>query len=138
MKTILKIIGYLIGVIIFSLLSAIGFIYTLIKHIIKWDYSIKKQFLPIFKNLALIFDGFANATAGELLRDLLLKKKKNGEFYKGTYKYGKWHDTISAVTGVNEKRGKLNKLGKRFTAMLSFVLGNKHAIEAIVKDRNYE
>jgi len=133
-----RIIGYILGTLIFILLSIVGVFYTLIKHLVKGDYSFKKQFLPIFKNLALVFDGFANATAGELLTDMLLKHRKDGDVYHNAVKYSKYFHTISAITGVNKKKGTLEKIGKRFNAMLDFFLGANHSINAINECIDYE
>ncbi len=139
MKKLLQSIAFLImAILVFPLLSVVGIIYTTIKHIVKWDYSLSKQLSPIVKSTALILDGLANACSGELLNDTLLKKKKNRELYSRTYKYGKWDDAISEVTGVNEKRGVLNKLGEDVTDLLSFVLEQNHSINSIDEDKNYE
>lgn len=120
------------AIISFIPLSVIGVIYTFIKHIIKLDYSINRQFAPILLNFSLILDGLANSMAGELLNDILIIYKKGK-----TYKYGKWYDTISEVTGINEERETLNKRGKVFTKFLSFVLNENHSISAINKNRPY-
>jgi len=119
------------AIIAFIPLCFIGFFYTTIKHIIRWDYKPSKQFFPIFHNIALVLDGFANSVAGELLNDTLIIYKK------GAYKYGKWYDTISEVTGVNEERGRLNKKGLWFTKMLGIVLNDNHSILAINRNRKY-
>jgi hypothetical protein len=138
-KKYIKILILLVaGTIVFSTVFVVGVLYTTIKHLIKLDYSFNKQFFPILTSITLIFDGLANAGAGEMFNDTMLRRKKNKELYKETYKYGKWHDTISEVTGINEKRGVLSKAGLRFTALLSFVLGHDHSIEAINKDRLYK
>ncbi|MHA1401536.1 MAG: hypothetical protein ACTSQE_14395 [Candidatus Heimdallarchaeaceae archaeon] len=138
MKTFFKtLILSILSWAIFPIVFVIGFIYSTLKHIIKLDYSLKKQFYPIVMAMALIRDGMANAGAGELFNDTVLKRKKDKSLYKGSYKYGKWYDTISAVTGVDEKRGKINGFGKFFTALLSFTLGKNHSIESIKEDRIY-
>ena len=97
------------AIIAFVPLCIVGFFYTTFKHIFRWDYSFKKQFFPIFHNLALILDGLANSMAGELMNDTLLTKDKVKFYHNKAYKYGKWYDTISEVTGVNEERDTLNK-----------------------------
>lgn len=139
------------AIIAFIPLCVIGFLYTTIKHIIRWDYKFSKQFFPIFHNLALILDGMANAFAGELLTDTLLKRQifittKDGRqvfnpsdppVHQEAYKYGKWYDTISEVTGINEERGALNKAGMIFTKMLGIVLNDNHSVLAINRNRTY-
>lgn len=122
----------LLGSLVFVPLALVGFIYTTIKHIVKMDYSVNKQFAPILKLFALLLDGLANAMAGEFLNDILLKKR-----FGKKYKYGKWYDTISEVTGVNEERKTLKKLGLKLSKFLSLVLNKNHCIEAINRDRPY-
>jgi hypothetical protein len=139
MKELLKSTLFLVlAILVFPILSLVGIIYTTIKHSSKFNYSLSKQLAPIVKSIALSIDGLANACSGELMNDTLLKKKKNGELYSKTYKYGKWDDTISAVTGVNEKRGTLNLLGEDLTDMLSLVLEQDHSINSIKKSKTYK
>jgi len=129
MKTILKllleILFMVIGVPIFLTLFIAGIVYTFIKHVLKWDYSISKQFTPILRSINLVFDGLANAGAGELLNDAL--KIKNDYA-----RYGKWYETISAVTG-------LIKLYEKDTWLRKFlkILGKNHCEEAITEMQNY-
>jgi len=132
------------AVIAFPPLILIGFMYPLGKHLVypllrlrKPDYSLKKHFFPIFKSFALILDQLANAIAGELLNDSLLKKDDMYVYHEDAYKYGKESDTISEVTGVNELREALNVLGRKFTALLGVILNENHSVEAINKDRSY-
>lgn len=128
---------FLGAIIAFIPLCIVGFLYTTIKHIIRLDYRPSKQFFPIFHNIALVLDGFANSVAGELLNDTLLIKDKLLRYTRGVYKYGKWYDTISEVTGVNEERQTLNTYGLWFTKMLGIVLNDNHSILAINRNRKY-
>lgn len=116
LDTFLVIAEIIIGLImclLFLMLSIVGFIYTLIKHLLKRDYSAKRQFKPIMRSFTLVNDCFANASAGELLNDVL--KVKEGEI-----PYGSFQQTISSVTGLrfifnkrdNEFRRILNKFEK--------------------------
>ena len=120
MKELFKQIGLLIiGCVVFLIVFIVGFLYTTGKHFYKLDYSFSKQLTPIVRSITLIFDGLANAGAGELLNDV----------YKidGTIKYGNWYQTISAVTGlifINVKDTGL----RRF---LDKVLGKDHCVTAI-------
>lgn len=125
------------AILIFIPLAVVGLIYTTVKHVILWDYSIVRQFAPLLKNVSLILDGLCNSVAGELLNDFLIKKTKKDSLYKVAYKYGKWYDTISEVTGINEKRKVLNSIGIRLTKLLSVVLDNNHSINAINTNRKY-
>lgn len=128
---------FLGAIIAFIPLSIIGVIYTLVKHIILLDYRPGKQLTPILHNFALLLDGMANAMAGELLNDTLLKKKEDGTYYINTVKWGKWHHTISEITGVNEERRTLNKWGIIFTKFLWTVLNKNHSILSIRRDIVY-
>ncbi len=135
-STIVTIILFIAAVVAFIPLCVIGFVYTTFKHVMRWDYSLKKQFWPIFQNLSLILDGLANSFAGELLNDILIKLVDQ-KWHPEAYKYGKWYDTISEVTGVNEERGTLNALGVLFTRLLGRILNDNHSILAINRNRTY-
>lgn len=125
LKLLLEILFMLIGIPIFLTLFVAGFFYTLGKHLIKWDYKLSKQFIPILRSINLVFDGLANAGAGELLNDVL--KIKNDHI-----RYGKWDETISSVTG-------LIKLYEKDTWLRKFlrVLGKNHCEEAITEMQAY-
>lgn len=129
MKTILKllleILLLLIGIPVFLILFCVGFMYTFFKHIIKWDYSLSKQFTPILRNINLVFDGLANAGAGELLNDSLRIKN---DFVR----FGKWYETISAVTGLIQQYEKDIWLRKFLK-----ILGKNHCAEAITEMQAY-
>jgi hypothetical protein len=122
---LLEILFMVIGIPIFITLFIIGFFYTLGKHVIKWDYNISRQFIPILRSINLVFDGLANAGAGELLNDAL--KIKN-DFAR----YGKWYETISAITG-------LVKMYEKDTWLRKFlkVLGKNHCEEAITEMQTF-
>lgn len=122
-----------VGIVLFSLSSIRGIIYTLIKHLIKLDYKPNKQLAPILNSIVLAFDGMDNACSGEYRNDRYLKK--NG------VKYGKWYDTTSAITGVNAERQTLNKKGRKFRRNLDFVFslfGEKGSHTANAVKKYYE
>ncbi|MEI7487868.1 MAG: hypothetical protein WCJ72_10755 [Chryseobacterium sp.] len=125
LKLLLEILFMMIGIPIFLLLFIAGFLYTLIKHAVKWDYSISRQFIPILRSINLVFDGLANAGAGELLNDALKVKNDHA-------RYGKWYETISAVTG-------LVKLYEKDTWLRKFlkVLGKNLCEEAITEMQSH-
>jgi hypothetical protein len=126
MKQLIIQIGLLIvGGFVFLLLFVVGFLYTTGKHIYKLDYSMSKQFMPIIRSITLLFDGLGNAGAGELLNDV----------YKvdGNIKYGKWYQTISAVTGLLLLHVKNIKL----RLFLDKALGENHCTEAISEEDKY-
>lgn len=115
-----------IGGIIFIILFVLGCIYTFFKHVVKWDYSGRKQLQPIIRSVTLALDGLACAGAGELLNDALK--------IKGNIKYGKWYQTISAITGLIHIYEKDTWL-RRF---LDKILGKNHCNEAITdQDKFY-
>ena len=122
MKNVLKEIGLLIvALIIFPTVFIIGFIYTFIKHLWSLDYSLNRQLIPLIRSISLSLDGLANAGAGELIND----------FYqiKGKIKYGKWYQTISAISGLillHEKDTSLRKT-------LDKALGTNHCVDAITE-----
>jgi len=115
-----EIVIFIIGFVVFSILIQIGILYTLIKHLYRRDYSLTRQLRPIIRSATLAYDGLANAASGELLNDLLKPK----------IKYGKWHHTISAVTGINFLFGIDNK----FRKLLDFVLGKNHCVDAVTDE----
>ncbi|QYS85400.1 hypothetical protein JJC03_09125 [Flavobacterium oreochromis] len=77
---------------------------------------------PIFRSISLSLDGLANAGAGELLNDTFK--------LKGGIKYGKWYQTISAVTGMIMLF--INDTWLR--RFLDKVLGKNHCVDAISEE----
>lgn len=133
MRLVKELLLLLLAIPVFLIPAVIGVIYTFIKHVRRWDYNINKQLAPIVRSLSLSLDGFANAAAGELLNDLIVEDNTN-------HRYGKWNETISAVTGWNAKKDTLSKFGKRFREFVDRafnLMGEKgsHVINAI-KDPN--
>lgn len=111
----------MVGIPIFLTVAALGILYTSGKHIlVKRDYAFKRQFFPILRNINLCFDGFANACGGELLNDAL------GIPEGQPVRYGSWHETISAITGIVYLKIKDTWL-RRFLK----VLGKNHCTAAI-------
>jgi hypothetical protein len=107
--TFLVIAEIIIGILmcmLFMVISIIGFFYTLIKHLLLKDYSAKRQFKPIMRSFTLVNDCFANASAGELLNDVL-------DVRENEIPYGSFQQTISSVTGLrfmfNQRDSKLRK-----------------------------
>ena len=124
-KLLLEVVFTIIGIPIFILVFICGIFYTFFKHVIKFDYSIVQQTQPLLRSINLTFDGLANAGAGEMLNDILK--------IKGRIKYGKWYQTISAVTGLIKIYEKDTKL-RRF---LDKILGKNHCTDAITESDNY-
>ena len=124
-KLLLELLFTLIGIPLFITVFVIGVIYTFIKHVIKFDYSIVQQTQPLLRSINLTFDGLANAGGGEMLNDIMK--------IKGRIKYGKWYQTISAVTGLIKVYEKDTKLRKT----LDSILGKNHCTDAITESDNY-
>ena len=124
-KLFLEIIFMIIGIPIFIIVFIVGVLYTFGKHVKNLDYSISRQFTPILRSINLVFDGLANAGAGELLNDVF--KIKN-EFAR----YGKWYETISAVTGLVKQYEKDTWLRKFLK-----ILGKNHCEDAITEMQKY-
>jgi hypothetical protein len=89
---IIELLIMIISFIIFPLLFVMGISYTFGKHIWDLDYSVSRQLQPIVRSISLSLDGLACAGSGELLNDILK--------ITGSIKYGKWYQSISAVTGL--------------------------------------
>lgn len=126
MIQLLKEIGWLIiGSIVFPIVFIVGVIYTFGKHIIKLNYSPSRQLAPIVRSINLALDGLANAGAGEILNDVYE--------INGSIKYGKWYQTISAVTGLIKTHIKDTKL----RVFLDKILGKEHCVKAITPEDKY-
>ena len=116
------------GCFIFPLVFIVGVFYSFIKHLlIKFDYSISKQLTPIIRSITLASDGLANAGGGEILNDVL-KVKLNAKI-----KYGKWYQTISAVTGLRKVYDSEDSWLRSFLK----VLGKNHCEEAITEEEHF-
>ena len=115
------------GLIVFPLVTIIGIIYSFVKHLFsKRDYSLSKQLNPVIRSITLASDGLACAAGGEMLNDVLK--------VKGKIKYGKWYNTISAITGL---RFKYENFDNKFRRILDKTLGENHCIEAITEEENF-
>ena len=53
---------------------------------------------------------------------------------KGKIKYGKWYNTISAITGL---RLKFESADNKFRKTLDKILGKNHCEEAITEEENF-
>lgn len=126
---LLEIVFFIVGgCIVFPIVFIIGVIYSFIKHLFfKFDYSVSKQFTPIIRSITLASDGLANAGCGELLNDVLKVKKE------AKIKYGKWYQTISAVTGLRKVYDNEDSWLRRFLN----VLDKNHCEEAITEEEHF-
>ncbi|MRX40576.1 hypothetical protein GJU43_14905 [Flavobacterium sp. LC2016-23] len=123
---LIEVLLLIIGGSIFLLLFVVGCLYTFCKHVVKFDYSSKRQLQPIIRSVTLSLDGLACAGGGELLNDAL---RINGKI-----KYGKWNKSISGISG-------LVKIYEKDTWLRRFLdrcLGKNHCDESISdEDRFY-
>ena len=126
---LLEIVFFIIGgCFIFPLVFILGVLYSFFKHLFfKFDYSISKQLIPIIRSITLASDGLANVGGGELLNDVLKVKKE------AKIKYGKWYQTISAVTGLRKVYDNEDNWLRRFLK----VLGKNHCEEAITEEEHF-
>jgi len=132
--------------IVFSIVSALGMIYSLFKAVyesfqlkfwkgilnfIKYWLFVLYQFWNVLKylflHLAISKDLFCNVAAGEMIEDCVTVKEET--------LYGRGDLTISAATGKLEIDNELNKCGKYFTWLLSKTLGERHSINAYIKEK---
>jgi len=113
---IVQIVIFVVASPVFIIAGIIGLIYSLIKHLIKKDFSLKKYLSPIVRVGTLLTDCFANAGAGELMNDIIKPK----------YKFGKWYQTISAITGINYLKAKEYGSVEKFRNILNKMLGKNH------------
>lgn len=123
-KLLIEILVLIFGGILFIILGIVGIIYTFFKHILKFDYSISRQLIPIIRGITLAIDGFANSAAGELLNDCLKVPDKDA------IRYGKWYQTISAITGL---RLIIYLKDNKFRKTIDKILGSKHCETAITE-----
>ena len=72
---------------------------------------------------AISVDQYANIWLGDILNDTCV--------LKGGHKYGDEDDTISDITGRNERDNTLTAFGLLFTKFLSLILGKNHSLESI-------
>jgi len=114
MEALKQFIIMLVGITVFTLDAIFGILYTFFKHALKGDYNINKQLAPIFRSIALAFDGIDNACSGERYNDIYLNRK-------GRHPYGNWNETISAITGHNALKSNLSTRGKTFRKRLDKV-----------------
>ena len=110
------------SMVVFTLAKIIGFLYSL-----RYLFTKPRQwFLDLNEKLyrsAISEDQYGNIWLKEILNDLCVKA--------GGHHYGDEDDTVSDITGRNERDGTLTTTGKWFTRALSAVLGKNHAIQSI-------
>lgn len=129
LKLLLEIFFLIVGgILLFPLIFITGVVYSFVKHLFfKFDYSVSKQLTPIIRSITLASDGLVNVGGGEILNDVL-KVKLNAKI-----KYGKWYQTISAVTGLRKVYDNEDSWLRRFLK----VLGKNHCEEAITEEEHF-
>lgn len=75
---------------------------------------------------AIALDLFGNVAGGEMIEDCVTTREDT--------LYGKGNWTVSAATGKEEQEGFLVPFGKKFTFMLSKVLGQGHSVDAYLSE----
>lgn len=98
-----------------------GIIY-LVKYILNVTYQIWVCVKYLFLQTAIAIDLFGNVVCGEAIEDLVTYEEKT--------MYGKGDVTVSTATGEMEVKGKLNKLGLRFSKVLSKILDENHCVNS--------
>lgn len=129
LRLLLEIVLLIIGFFVFGMVAILGVIYTFVKHIIKGDYSIRKQLVPIVRSINLAQDGVANAAGGELLNDAL-------KIPEGNIRYGQWFETISAMSGLLFQYVKDTWL-RRFLDKAFSIFEKNHCTNAITRMQEF-
>lgn len=136
---------FLVAPIVFSLLTISGIIFNLIESFImlfqvrfwkglihfivywlKIIYQIWNAIKYLLLHVAISEDLIGNATGGKLVERIVTDDRNT--------LYGEGSITISAATGAEETKGTLNKDGRWFTGMLSYILGARHSINAYLSE----
>ena len=131
----------IISIILFILLSGLGFVHLLYKSLTNlcqfkfwkgliyffWYWlriivQIWKTIQYFCLHIAISIDLFGNVVCGEAIEDLITKEENT--------LFGNGEITISTATGELQSRDKLNKRGLKFSKFLSKVLDNNHCIES--------
>jgi hypothetical protein len=130
---------FIVSIILSILLTGIGLIHLVLKsilltfqlrfwigptHFILYWLFVLYQIWNVIKfycmQSAIAVDLLGNVTTGEAIEDCVTAEEKT--------MYGRGDITISTATGELEYKGKLNKLGIKFTKVLSKVLDENHCI----------
>lgn len=135
----MKEIGLLIAAIVLScILYPIGVLYIFLKAIftmnfkrlVTYPWYVLKQVWKVFRyfclGVAISFDMLGNVLVGEMIEDVVTTEDVT--------LYGDGEYTISEATGELESRNKLDKDGKKFSSVLSRILGKNHCIESYQKN----
>ena len=105
---------FLISVLLFIIVGPFALFYTFIRLSLQFKY---KSFLvligSLFYFLAYSIDQLGNVLCQYLFNDILIKRDG--------YKFGDPDFTISAVLGINKKRGTLKPLGAWLSRVLNWI-----------------
>ena len=116
----------ILSFVVFTIYGTFGVIYANCKYILSGDWKgLYYYWEGIFYKLAVSFDQIGNILTGELNNDYLITH--DGHLY------GDEDETVSEATGINEINDTLTDAGKRFNAMLTFILGVGHARNSVEK-----
>ena len=113
---------FLIALLLLVTTTPIGFVYTLVRHIIVGRF---KSISNYFVEVAIALDIAGNVMMQHVLNDCLLIKKED------TYYFGNKKETISSVIGKNCITGTLNGAGKTLNNFLNLIDKN-HTYDSIM------
>lgn len=125
----ITILLFIIGSLVFSLITIIGFIYSNIANIFKKDFKGLLMYYEniIYKSVA-IQDQISNVVAFEIIENIMIDKTKN------YYKFGNERDTLSRAIGENYKKSSLTNNGLRINSGMDFFLGLDHSVKSTIAD----
>lgn len=112
--TIINILIFLLSIILFLILSPIGFIYT-------WLFKFKKT-TGYLRAIAVSIDQCGNVVMQDLFNSVLINNKGD--------KFGHEDETISSVLGRNKQTQTLRYLGKKLDWVLNKI-EEDHTIKSI-------
>ncbi len=140
-KEISPIVLLIVSIVLSTILTAFGIIHLILKciyetfqlkfwtgfvHFFVYIWCVIYQIWNVIKffcmQIAIGVDLFGNVTCGEAIEDCVTAEEKT--------LYGKGNITISTATGALEYANKLNKIGVKFTKILSLLLDKNHCIES--------
>lgn len=124
-KLILGIIVYLIAVVTLMINTPVGLIYTIGVAILRKEREDEPTLSEYFWDSAVSLDQAQNTLVQHPLNDFMIRPSG--------IKYGNPDETVSGVTGKNQRIDKLSWFGKRVNAFLSF-LEKDHSLKSIEDD----
>lgn len=140
-KEFSPVVLFIISIVLCLLLTAFGLIHLVLKSIyhtvqvkfwkgplyfikfwLKVLYQLWNTIKFFFMQTAIAIDLFGNVTCGEAIEDCVTTTEKT--------MYGDGNITISTATGQLEYENKLNKIGIKFSKILSLLLDEDHCVQS--------